>query len=136
MAATAGSKSKFYVGTTSAAITGEVEGINSLDCSFNGDKLDTTAFKNNAGYRKKMLGLKDITLTASGDGDHTDTTGQNVIRSAFANGTDLYVKYLPDGVNGWSFKAIPNFKENGSVDGKHEVSFDFESDGAPTVIGS
>lgn len=136
MAVAAGKSAVVIVSTTGTFGATQVAGINNADVTLNGEALDTTSFANNAGYRQRALqGLKEFTVSLSGDYDGGDTTGQNVIRSAWVNGTDLYVKVLPDGTNGWSGKVqVTSINTTPTVDGKAETSFELVSDGAVTVI--
>ena len=115
---------KLYVRTDSTAPTGTDELDGAKDFSFTTSRtiLDTTAFKD-ADTKLKQAGLKDGSGSISGDWEPTDTI-QTILRTAFSNGSLVYVTDLPDGTNGFTFPCLVESVEvGGAVDDLVSVSF-------------
>jgi hypothetical protein len=103
----------------------------SLDKSL--ETVDTTSFGNN--NRTRIPSIKDATGSFSGSFDDGDTA-QSAIITAFENGTfvglRLYVgtaKYFNIGS-----AVITGYNPTMSVDGKADISYDFESNGSSALV--
>jgi len=93
--------------------------------------LEITDFADTSGYKKRMAGLKDYSISLSGDFSQADAP--QVLLRAVA-GTVLYVTVLPDGTNGFSYAAIvESFETKGSIDGLVEISISMVGNGIRTA---
>lgn len=109
-----------------------IGGCNSTTFPMARQVLDTTEFEDTAVDR--ILGLWDFSPTAGGHYDASDT-GQSAIQSAFINGTDLYVRVLPDGTNGYKVKCkVSTFELNPELTGTSTFSATFVTIEAPTAV--
>ena len=132
---------KIYMRSDGTAPSGpdEVGGMNSVDFSPSVSILDITDFKDTSAAKKKLAGLTDGTISVSGDLDQTDTI-QNLIRSSWLSGADLYVQvhFNPSGTTnqkGYSVVTkVKSFKLSGAVDGKNAFSAELEFNGAPATV--
>lgn len=98
---------------------------------------------NSAAARVKA-GRKTSSYTFDGLLDMTDTDGQNVLEDAYANGTDVWVQFLPDSTagvgikQGWAEKCkVTGYEATSEKEGDFVgVSFTLEGDGVQTdVVG-
>lgn len=83
-------------------------------------ELDATSFSDDA--FKRIVGIKDTSMTISGKYDNSDT-GQSKLDAALESGDDLYLQFKPDGTNGYkaAFK-IQSFDISTSHDGVVEFT--------------
>jgi predicted secreted protein len=133
MPALAGKGLVIQVATTSGGTYNTVVGMNDASMSIDGDNQDITAFGDS--YIARIQGLKDVSYSLSGYFDATDTTGQIRIRTALLNDSELHVKFLPDGTNGFRQQVrVSSFEMSGSVDGIVEVSIELEGTGAIAAV--
>lgn len=96
----------------------EVDGLQNFDWAPVRAMLETTDFKDTSAGRTRMAGLKDGTITLSGDYESADT-GQAKIPTAWAAGSALYFKFLPNGTTGFKVICIiQDWKLGAVVDGK------------------
>lgn len=97
-----------------------------------GDVLDDTEMATNAGYRSRLYGLRDWSISMS----CRWTAGQaalTAIRNAWLNRTTLTVQYLPDGTTANGFEGtvvVENFNMSGDVGGQEMVDISLQADGA------
>ena len=122
---------KIYVRTDTTAPTGPDELDGAKDFSFTGSRtvLDTTDFKG-GDTKTKALGLKDGSGSISGDWEPADTI-QNLLRTANANATLVYVTDLPDGTNGFTYPClVESVESGGGVDDLVSASFSITQSGA------
>lgn len=114
----------------------EAGGFDSATAKFMADQLDTTNFKSSAGNKNEIPGLHSIEFgTLSGYYDAGDTNGQIVIRTAWANRSDLYVKILWDGTNGFSVMTqVESYEIGAKVNERTTFAFSPKSNSAPTFI--
>jgi len=90
--------------------------------------LDITDFADTSGYKKRMTGLRDVTISLSGDYSQADAP-QALMRAVI--GATLYVTVLPDGTNGFSYPCIvESYETKASVDGLVEISISLLGNGA------
>lgn len=68
--------------------------------------------------------------------DPADTTGQNILRTARDNGTNVLLKVLPNGTAGYQQECrVLTYTDSGDADGEYvECSFSLEAVGAKTVV--
>lgn len=99
----------------------EVDGLNDASYAPNADLLDTTDFKDGT-TRTRIVGLRDFSVSLSGDYEHSDTA-QALLRSSEASGATVYLRLLWDGTNGVKVTCkVESFTVKGSVAGKVEFS--------------
>lgn len=111
--------------TTGSAVTG----INSIEYSPSIEHLETTDFSDTTGAKKRITGLKDGTLSMSGD--YETGTGPDLVRSSFESGADIWVRIAPNGTTGFKVPCkVKDWKLSLSVEGKAEVSFSLVFNGA------
>lgn len=125
---------KVYVRTDNTAPTGTDELDGAKDCSIDRsrDELETTDFKD-GDTKTKIMGLKDTSGSISGDWEPSDTK-QTILRTAFDNGTLVYVTVLHDGTNGYTYPMyVTNISEGGGVGDLVSAEFQLSQSGAPTV---
>lgn len=118
----------------SATPTDDVDGAN--DATFNrlADLLDTTDFEDTSNFRTRIQGLKDANFSISGDYVAGDTA-QTAVRTAYNNGTTVFVRWLPDGTNGFELEChVESESLSGSVDGKAEFSWTLQGTGSISAV--
>lgn len=125
MAITKGILACLQASSVAGGATGyaNVAQMNQLGGTFEMKNIDSTVFTCSAQtYMSRITGIQKVTYTASGFwDDYGDTTGQKIVMDNFANGAELWFKYLFDGtkyiksrveVDGFSIKTTPD----GTVD--------------------
>lgn len=109
-----------------------------------GDVLDDTELATNEGFRSRLHGLSDFSVSAdsnfvplTGTGatdDASGATGLDMVRSAKLNKTDLQMRYLPTGqvdANGLVGDVIvETYNHSGDVGGLETVSISLQGNGA------
>lgn len=129
MAVLPGHAAAVRVATTDATGS-EVDGVNSIDWGPNRELLETTDFADTTAARTRIGGLKDFSATLSGDYESSDT-GQGIIRTAFDDGTSVFLRFLPNGSTGFKCECkVSEFKVSASFDGKVEFSATLMGTGA------
>ena len=102
--------------------------------TLDGENLDVSFFGTSA-WTTRIQGRKDFGVTLSGHLVPTDTSGQNAIRDAFINDTELWVQYLWNGTAGFKGQVrVANFSSSAEVNGIVGFSATLEGTGAATVI--
>jgi len=122
-----------YTISVSTSKTGTFSEIPSFSGTFNSTRsilevTDTT----NAGYNERLYNLLDSACNVEANWSASDTA-LTAIKSSFENGTDLWVKVLPDNVagNGNKFKVlVENFNISLDVNSQVTVSVSFQGTGA------
>ena len=107
---------------------------NSASLDAGGDLLDDTTFANNAGYRSRIYGLRDwsISLTLEHEPSNTAFTD---LKDAWLNRSTVDVEYLPDGTAGLSGTGVvESFNYSGDVGGKETVEVTIQGDGALSSV--
>jgi predicted secreted protein len=124
-----GHGSSVYVSNSDAATT-QLDGINNIDWGPAADLLETTDFMDTTAARTRILGLKDLSVTVSGDYEASDT-GQSLLRTNWAAGTTTYVTFYPTAAVGFRCACIvESFSVTASFDGKVEFSCSLQGNGA------
>jgi len=109
-----------------------VANLNTADMNQDGDNIDVTTFTQE--YINRIQGLKDVTWSLGGFLDLDDTDGQVVILQSLKDDTELHVRFLPDGTNGFEQEVkVSAFNTSTSVDGAVELSVDLEGTGEITL---
>lgn len=112
----------------------EIDGIKNVEFSVNGNMLDTTDFMDTTAVHTRILGLRDLTITMSGDYEASDT-GQARLRTNFAAGTTTWVRWLPNGSAGFKMSGlIQDYKISAGVDGLVEFSCTYVGITAPAAV--
>lgn len=94
--------------------------------------LEVTQFGDSAIDR--IYGLKDTPISVSGHYDAADT-GQAAINSANINGTQLYVRFLADGTNGFKVLClVESVAISAGVSDTATFDISFQAIAAPTAI--
>jgi len=119
---------------TSSGVFSEIP---ATDVSLNlpGEILDDTEMKNNAGWRNRVYGLHDWSITLSAIWSVGDTA-LDYIYDSWAGRTVVTLQYLPDGSadspgNGFQGDAvIESITFSGDVGGIETMDVTFQADGA------
>jgi predicted secreted protein len=112
----------------------EIDGIKNVEWSVNGEMLDTTDLMDTTTVHTRILGLRDLTVTLSGDYEASDT-GQARLVTNFAAGTTTWMRWLPNGSAGFkaSFK-IQDYSISAAFDGTVEFSCTAVAITAPAAV--
>lgn len=135
MAATAGKKLRVSVATTFGGSYNVIVGIKSASLKRSGQMIDVTTLTDTE--LVKIMGMRDSVLTLSGNFE-LDTTGQKVIRDAFAADTALFAKFQPDGgttanINSTVEVKVSDYSISGDTNSEVSVSIELQGTGAVTV---
>lgn len=138
--ALAGHPMKFYWKASGSAPSGtdEVDGINNVTYSPNVDLLDVTDFKDTSAAKLKLAGLKDGTISISGDLEMSDAP-QALIRTNAGDGVSGWASchFNPSGATGSKGFIVEckveSFEISASVDGKVEFTASLSFTGSPAV---
>lgn len=107
-------------------------GGKSIDSPMTADSLDTS-YIGGSQWKTTQQGLKSTSWSI--EADLIVETAQTTLRTAFNSGATVYVKYLTDGLVGWKQAVkVMSFEPSASVDGLVSVTYNLESQGAPTFI--
>lgn len=136
----AGHFSQIQVATGASAVYSQFDGIRDFSSDDNTDLLDTTDFAG-TNIRSRMSGLRDFSISASGDFEPTDLATRHV-RHCYDNGLPIAVQWtytstVSAASGGFLFLGrIGQFSLSVNVEGKVEVDFSVEADGvAPIPFG-
>jgi len=126
--------------SASAAIAGdEVNGLNNVGYSPTVDLLDVTDFQDTTGFKLKLAGLKDGSISLSGDYEPTDAP-QGLIPSSWSSGASVWctLHFNPSGsasTKGFQVECkVESFEITAAVDGKVEFSCSLQFTGAPVAV--
>lgn len=123
---------------TSPSGSDEVDGLNSVEYGPTVDLLDVTDFKDTTGFKLKLAGLKDGTVSLSGDFEGADAP-QALLRSSWSSGSSVWCTFHFDpsaaaGSRGFQVECkVENYNISASVDGKVEFSCSLQFTAAPVV---
>lgn len=110
-----------------------VADINKATMNRDGAQLDITQFGDSD--IKRILGLRDSSYDLSGFYNAGDTNGQNVIDAAAVAGSELWVQFLPNGVNGWKQQVmVPKFSVPSDVKGTNDLTIQLVGNGPITAM--
>lgn len=134
MAPTAGYLAKIKRAATLAGAYTNVAGVEDVTVTRNGEKVETSAYADNDGYRRFMLGIKTIEISADSSYLVADTE-QDAIRAAHTGGGTTFLQVLHDGTNGFKGEfVIDSFDIKPDLSGKVKFSFKASLTGGPTVV--
>jgi predicted secreted protein len=129
-----------YIKATNATpVAGdEVNGINSVGYSPKLDLLDVTDFMDTTGCKLKLGGLKDGSISWSGDYEAADAP-QTLLRTAASDGSSVWatLHFNPGGTTGqkgFQVECKSNFEIKADVAGKVETSGTLDFTGAPVAV--
>ena len=120
-------------GTTAMiATTGaKINGVDSSTYNRMAEMLEITQFGDD--YQKRIAGMKDTSVSLSGNYDPLDTAGQLDLEP----GDFVYIGIYPEGT-GTAGKQIPmaveSFDQSSSATGKQEFSCSLSGNGAPETL--
>lgn len=140
MPATAGRKARVKISTTAggAGTYTAMAGIQSFNHEINGNNIDDSEM--GVDYMGRIQGLKDGRLTVDFSFKiPSDTTGQQAIRDALLNDTEIWYQALPDnGVTaGLGFKQqckVAAFRMSAAVNDKVSGTAELEGTGVITTV--
>lgn len=131
MAATAAYTGALSVSTDDSTYNA-VTGGKSVGAPFQADSLDTS-YIGGGQWKTTIQGLKSAQWSI--EADLVTETAQTALRTAFTSGATVYVKHLWDGTNGWKQAVkVMSFDVGASVDGLVTVTYNLESQAAPTFL--
>lgn len=94
------------------------------------EMLDDTNMAQDAGYRSRIYGLSDWSVSATSNFE-PGNDAFNTVKTAKTNKTAVWVKYLPDGTNGFEGKAlVETFNMSGDVGALETVEISLQAAGA------
>lgn len=97
-----------------------------------GDVLDDTELASNAGYRSRVLGLHDFSVSADSNWSGADAAIA-LVRAAKLGRLPLFMRYLPDGTTTYGLKGavvVESFNHSGDVGELETVSISLQGNGA------
>jgi predicted secreted protein len=124
-------------GASGAATKAIMDGIQSCTISDGDELLDITDFADSR-LRRRIIGLRDISVSLEGDLEATSTAFQR-IRAARNAGLPFTIQMLADGTNGIEMSVLTeSIERSASVEGKVSVSFSLQHEGAydPFDVGT
>ncbi len=129
-----GQNAIIHAGTTQVGATDPVSHIESYSRPINRPLTTRQVFMIVTAL--SFAGVREVTLTLTGLHSQADT-GQNNLRTGEINGTDVYVKLLPDGTNGITAPyRVASRGLDGAADGPTEVSFALGLNGTEVAVGT
>jgi predicted secreted protein len=112
----------------------ELDGVNDFSFGPSRDMLETTDFKDTTGAKTRMAGLKDGTISISGDYESGDTA-QAQIFARYSDGAACWIRALWDGAAGHKVKTIvESFELKSTVDGKVEFTSTHQFNGVFSAV--
>lgn len=131
---------KVYLKASGSAVSGgdEVDGVNKNSIKINGEQLDVSKFKSDAGWRLFIQGLKGATMEISGFAVPADGP-QNLARTSLLTYADLWCTILanPGGTTGQKgFVAqvdVESYNQDGDVGGLVTFTTSLKVTGAVAV---
>lgn len=133
MAVPLGSDAIIHIGVTSSPTTP----VGSLNQWENPRSRPETTRAYYMEPKQTFVGESEDTLQLQGDYNQGDA-GQAIIRTAYKNGTTVFVKVLPDGTNGFTqeFRVSQSPTRGPSPDDPPGCTFNFVAVDAPVDVGS
>ena len=125
----AGKLNIIKIATTAEGAGTKINGVDNSTFNRLCDILEITQFGDS--YKNRMAGLKDTSISISGNFDPADTNGQLVLEP----GDFVWVQVLPNGSTGKKVKMIvENFEHGASVNDKQTFSSSLQGVAAPTAV--
>jgi predicted secreted protein len=123
--------------TGASATYATFDGVMSVTVSDGDELLDTTDFADSR-LRRRIIGLRDLSVSIDGDLELTSTAYAH-IKAARAAGLPWVCRILVDGTNGLALSVLTeSLERSASVDGKVSVSISAQHEGTfdPIEVGS
>jgi hypothetical protein len=109
-----------------------VGGINTVGFNMGRAQLEVTEFGDD--FIDRISGLFDTPVTLGGHRIHADA-GQAALVAAFLAGSDIWVRWKPDGTNGFKVKCgVADMPLGNGVGDAAQVSFTLASRGKPAAV--
>lgn len=106
---------------------------NTATLTANGEILDATVF-GATGYRTRINGLRDWSVTATLVYDATDTTVAQIV-TAWTTGVTVDMQYLHDGTNGFQgLGVVESLSFQGGVGDLETMNISLQAAGALTAV--
>ena len=105
----------------------------SVSLNLGSDVLDVTTFASTEGWRSRVLGINDWSMSIEALFTTGSNTGISKIYSALTSRGTLYVRYLPDGTSSNGFQGqvrVETFNMSGDVSSLETVSISMQGNGA------
>lgn len=129
--ATAGYQGDIEASTDDSAYN-NVGGINNVSFNMQRAMLETTEFGDD--FVDRISGLFDTPVTLSGHRLHSDTA-QAALVTAFLAGSDIWIRWRPDGTNGFKVKCgVQDMQLGQGVGDTAQVTFTLASRGKPAAV--
>ena len=133
MAKLAGKAFRAKVSTTTGGTFTSALGIHDGTVNLSGTNIDVSEFADT--WMERLQGLKDASYDLKGFYNSADTTGQNVIQSAFLNDTALWIQMLPDGTTGFKQQMlVSKYSVGAAVNGAISVDITLEGTGVVSLV--
>ena len=108
----------------------EIDGIKSVSFGPSRDMLEETDFSDTSGAHKRFAGLKDGSVSISGDFESADAS-QLLILSSFSTGTDIHMQFKWNGTVGQQVPCqVESYEIAADFDGNVTFSAGFTFNGA------
>lgn len=129
--ATAAYSKVVKLSTASGGTYDVCDGLNDASVSLAGEVLDDTCFStSHPGYRSRMLGLLDSSISLSGD--YSTGAGQAKLFTSWVNRAPIWVQYLPTGsTSGNGFQTsyvVESYEIAGGIGDKNTFSASLQAD--------
>jgi len=129
--ATAGYLGDIEASTDDSAYN-NVGGINNVSWNMSRAQLEVTEFGDD--FIDRISGLFDVPVTLSGHRKHADTA-QAAIVAAWLSGATIYLRWKPDGTNGFKVPVgVADVQLGQGVGDTAAVTFTFASRGKPVAV--
>jgi hypothetical protein len=117
------------VGTTGAGPFVLINGVDNSTLRKLCNILDMTKFGHT--HKVRAAGIKDSSVSLSGNYDPADATGQLKLEP----GDTVWIQVLPDGVAGSQIEMlVENFEQTADANGKQTFSSSLQGTAAPTEV--
>jgi predicted secreted protein len=123
------------ISTASDGTFYEVDGIKSVSFTRNPDIHDITDLKDTSAAHVRAVGLFDSGFSISGESEQGDTNGQVSITTLFTAGSDVHVRFKPNGSAGWRVPCkCVSIKIDSSIGSMVQWSAEFQGNGAVVAV--
>lgn len=112
--------------------TEEISGIKQFSATVEREVIDITDFKDTSGARVRIMGLKNVAFTMSGDYDASNQAWADILTN-YGDGADIYIRAYITSSNYIDFTAkVQDVNFDAGVDGAVQASVTMVSVDAPT----
>jgi len=121
------------VATGASTTYSPVDGIKQISVSDSTDMLDITDFQD-SNLRRRLAGLRDLSVSLSGELETTDTGWKN-LKACYDAGAIAYVMIQTSATNGYTYAMLADsFEVSASVDGTVQLSASTKHEGTITPV--